>query len=339
MVPLEDGSGVIYAITAGGSEPSHSARSLDPLDARLLLASLGPRRLLKSMIERGLRAIRPDVRRSHGRTLILAYHNVVPDRWAGRADRSLHLSQSAFLRHLDLLQTTCHVLRLQDAVQTNRSPDALHLAITFDDAYRGAIRFALPELASRGLPSAIFVAPGLLGHRRFWWDDIAVPDEGLPHHVRQLAIQEFAGREDLVRLYLQRSRAGDDLPPVFGCADSDELLDCARCGIISIGAHSWSHPNLDMTAGDALTQELARPLAWLQELDVPTLPMIAYPYGIASPAVQRAARAAGYVAGFRVDGGWMPAGSVDRLWLPRFNVPAGLSENGLYLRLARLIRL
>jgi hypothetical protein len=61
--------------------------------------------------------------------------------------------------------------------------------------------------------------------------------------------------------------------------------------------------------------------------------MLAYPYGISSPEVERAAKAVGYMAAFRVHGGWMKR--ADTRWsLPRFNVPAGLSRAGFRLRLA-----
>ncbi len=37
------------------------------------------------------------------------------------------------------------------------------VAVTFDDAYRGAVTIAQDELTRHGFPSTLFVAPGLLG--------------------------------------------------------------------------------------------------------------------------------------------------------------------------------
>ena len=106
-------------------------------------------------------------------------------------------------------------------------------------------------------------------------------------------------------------------------------------GPVSLGSHTWSHPNLTRSSPDELADELGRPLAWLREhFAEASLPAISYPYGLESEAVRAAARDAGYSLGFRVDGGWIPEPAGDRFALPRLNVPAGLSANGLALRLA-----
>jgi hypothetical protein len=86
-----------------------------------------------------------------------------------------------------------------------------------------------------------------------------------------------------------------------------------------------------------LTEELARPLAWLREqFPEHSLPAISYPYGLRSPSVETAARDSGYTMGFLVAGGWLPAHGADPFALPRLNVPAGMSADGLALRLSGL---
>ena len=104
------------------------------------------------------------------------------------------------------------------------------------------------------------------------------------------------------------------------------------------GAHSWTHPNLARVGPTALHAELARPLAWLRLFGERALAWLAFPYGCTSPAVQVAARDAGYVAGLRVEGGWLPAGAAQPLGLPRINVPAGLTDAGFTLRTAGILR-
>jgi peptidoglycan/xylan/chitin deacetylase (PgdA/CDA1 family) len=290
------------------------------------------RQTTKRVFEKVLRLTAGHPRQMAGRSLILAYHNVVPDGEQGRGDRSLHLPFSAFRRQLDLLQTHCQVSPLRDLLTARPFPGGPRIAITFDDAYRGAVELALPELEQRGLPSTMFVAPGLLGSRSLWWDEMATGPEGLPDDLRLELLERLAGREDPIRA--GRAAAPGQLPGSYGCASEDQVRALGRLRQVTLGAHSWSHPNLARIDADDLATELTRPLDWLGSVSVPTLPVLAYPYGLCSPAVEEAAARAGYSAGLLVEGGWL-AGDRERPFaLPRFNVPAGLSEDGLWLRLA-----
>ena len=50
-----------------------------------------------------------------------------------------------------------------------------------------------------------------------------------------------------------------------------------------------------------------------------TLPLLAYPYGLALLEVEVAAEKAGYTAGLLVEGGWLTRGHDRPMALPRFN--------------------
>jgi peptidoglycan/xylan/chitin deacetylase (PgdA/CDA1 family) len=269
-----------------------------------------------------------------GRSLILAYHNVVPDELQGLGDRSLHLPLSSFLRQLDLILAHCQVRPLADILAGEPFADGPHIAITFDDAYRGAVELALPELDRRGLPSTLFVAPGLLGSQSFWWDEMAAGGAGLPKELRRRALENQAGRHEQIRGGMSRFHGTAPLPACYACADEGLVRALNRLRHVTLGAHSWSHPNLSRIDADELALELSRPLDWLRATASPTLPVLAYPYGLCSPAVETAARDAGYTAALLVEGGWF-APSTDGAWaIPRYNVPAGLTDDGLLLRLS-----
>jgi peptidoglycan/xylan/chitin deacetylase (PgdA/CDA1 family) len=116
-----------------------------------------------------------------------------------------------------------------------------------------------------------------------------------------------------------------------GCGSSRSRRAAGRPGI-TLASHTWSHPNLAALAAAELEDELQRPLAWLRERFTGVLPFISYPYGLSSPAVERAAADAGYEAALRIDGGWLRDGSVNRYAIPRLNVPSGISDAGFRLR-------
>src|SRR4051794_21760900 len=79
-------------------------------------------------------------RRMRGRLLVLAYHNIVPDDAPAAGDLANHLPVSAFAAQLDALRTTHDIVPLADALTpASRRASRPRAAITFDDAYRGAV--------------------------------------------------------------------------------------------------------------------------------------------------------------------------------------------------------
>jgi peptidoglycan/xylan/chitin deacetylase (PgdA/CDA1 family) len=276
-------------------------------------------------------------RRLRGRTLILAYHNVIDTRRPSTGDASLHIELSRFQDHLDVIERLCDVIPPTALEMARRSGLRPQLIITFDDAYRGAVRLALPELKRRNLPATVFVAPGFVPDRTFWWDDVARNLGGLSASNRLLALEQLRGRDAIARhRWAAATVAG--IPPDERCATIDELNDAVATGPVLLGSHTWSHPNLARATPEELTEELSRPLEWLREAFPRThIAWLSYPYGLETPQVRVAARGAGYACGLRVSGGWIPRHGVDPLALPRLNVPAGLSASGLALRLSGLL--
>jgi peptidoglycan/xylan/chitin deacetylase (PgdA/CDA1 family) len=273
-----------------------------------------------------------------GRALVLAYHNVAPDGAPPVGEHALHLPQRRFADQLDCLVDIADVVSLAGLFAAPGSPGRPRVVITFDDAYAGALTVGALELRQRGLPATIFVAPGLLGGRSFWWDDI-VPHgaTNVPSELREALIEQCAGRDDRVRAREMLPAGSARMPSWARSATSAELAEVVQRGSITLGAHTWGHSNLAALAESELDAELARPLGWLREtFPKCTLPWLSYPYGRHSGRVREAARAAGYAGAFRIEGGWLPVEAQPGFALPRLNVPAGLSAKGFVLRLAGL---
>ncbi len=273
--------------------------------------------------------------RYRSRALILAYHNVVPDDEPPEGDVSLHLARSAFAAQLDHLLRVCHVVPLSalldEAIET-----APRVAITFDDAYRGSLTLGLEELAARRLPATIFVAPGTLGDRALWWDELASPDgSGLPAEIRERALTELSGDASAIRAWADSSGFSfRELTPERRTATVEEIeAACSEPGI-TLGSHSWSHRNLTKLPRDELDRELGRSMDWLAQRSSAAIPWLSYPFGLSSEATEEAARAAGYDAAVRVNGGWIERPTPNPYRLPRLNIPSGLSLDGFALRLA-----
>jgi peptidoglycan/xylan/chitin deacetylase (PgdA/CDA1 family) len=274
--------------------------------------------------------------RLRGQTLILAYHNIVPDDVAPGGDRSLHLPRRAFAEQLDLVQEHCEVVAL-DAVRDTAPVDGRpRVALTFDDAYRGAVTCGVAELARRGLPATIFIAPAFVGGQSFWWDALSSDAcAGPPPELRERALSALGGDDRAVRAAAAADHlAVRDVAPAMCVASEDELRAAARYEGVTYGSHSWSHPNLASLSEDALANELRRPLAWLWARFERVSTWVSYPYGLSGPTTAGAAAAAGYSGALAISGGWIPRGGQLAFVLPRLNVPSGLSRAGLRLRLA-----
>lgn len=270
-----------------------------------------------------------------GRTLVLAYHNVVPDGHAPLGERSLHLPQRVFGAQLDALCASHDVVPLDALLDPprGRRPRAV---LTFDDAYRGALTAGLEELRSRSLPATVCVAPGLLGDQSTWWDTYADPATGaLDAAFRTQALGPCGGRLDDVRAAAARSgRLATPMPPWARTGAEDDLARAVAAGM-TVAAHSWSHANLAVVSGPALVREVQEPLDWLRaRFPAATVGWFAYPYGLSSPAVEAAVRTAGYRGALLVSGGYLPRALPPTERLPRLNVAAGLSRAGFVLRTA-----
>lgn len=297
-------------------------------------------RHVKRLAERALvvSGVVPFARSRHaGRVLVLAYHNIVPEGERVTGDGSLHLPQRRFAAQLDTIFRTHDVVPLRDALDARRASKRPAVAITFDDAYDGAMRAGVHELRRRGLPATVFVAPALLGATN-WWDMLADPaGSALEETTRQYALDVLQGNRDAILAWAERTgvrvNASADVPRL---ATLSLLKSAMRESGIDVQSHSWSHRNLAALDRTELQSELVRPRQWLAD-ECGRLPsLIAYPYGLHTPDVDRAASTAGYEAAFRVVGGWMapPTSGPRAFALPRFNVPANLSLDGFRIRLA-----
>lgn len=268
-------------------------------------------------------------------TLILAYHNVVPGDAAHVGDRSLHIRQRHFAQQLDSLRKTHTVVPLR-ALFGPSSSSRPRAVITFDDAYLGALTAGIEELRQRDLPATVFVAPAFLGGRSFWWD-VAAGAQGLAPTLRERALGEARGQDAAVRRLTGAHCAADSLPPCARCGTLDDLARALEYPALTLGSHTWSHPNLTRLDDGELADELTRPAEWLAQFGERVVPAVTYPYGLADARVQQAARSAGYRAGLLISGGWTAPPIDGRFDVPRLNIPAGVSRDGFVLRASGIL--
>lgn len=302
------------------------------------------RRLVKRRLETLLARSAPtgvSRRWRRGRALVLAYHNVVPAGMRPQGELSLHLTQRAFGDQLDFLASEFAVVPLREVSRPRPPGSRDAVAVTFDDAYQGAVTVGVDELARRGLPATIFVAPAFVGRRAFWWDMLASATGTLPRPLRAYLLDELRGDDAAIRSWAHRAghTLDETLPAYSRVATESELSAAVALPGIVLGAHSWSHCNLARVDDARLHEELDAPLRWLRaRFPGATIPWLAYPYGATGPLVQQSAARAGYEGALEITGGWHRPPSVPAHAIPRLNVSASLSQDGFVLRASGLLR-
>lgn len=272
----------------------------------------------------------------NGGAVVLAYHNIVPHGESPSGDSSLHLPQSIFGRQLDVLSQTHDVVGLSELLSTDadelHGSNGLRAAITFDDAYSGALTAGVEELARRDLPATFFVSPYLLGRRAFWWDLLASDETGsVDDAVRDHALEELSGRQSEIIRWAEKEGIlrKRSLPVHARSGTLSSVRSLADAGHISLASHGWQHLNLAAVNRNVLTEELTEPVEWFQELGLAFEPWLAFPYGRFSPEAVKEARSI-YARAFTVEGAMLESGQAslpDRWQVPRINIPAGIRLN------------
>ena len=272
--------------------------------------------------------------RVRGKRLILAYHGIIPDGEAAAGEPALFISQREFALHLDLLANEADVAPLD---QIDEPGDGRpRVAITFDDAYAGAVNEGMRELTKRGLPATIFVVPGQLNGHVFWWDALSHESGKLDAAARHHALHELAGADERVRAWAasEALSVSDALPAYARAATRAELAAALVFPGITVGSHTWSHRNLAALGETDVVAEVRDSREWLHaEFGDKAVDWLAYPYGLDSGDVHRAVAEASYTGALGIGGGWHRATDTSRFARPRFSIGSRLTAAGLRSRL------
>jgi len=166
-----------------------------------------------------------------------------------------------FKRQMDAVQRSASVL---PAFYRGSLPlGKKHVAITFDDALDSIIENALPELACRGFHATVFVPVGWIGRRPRWQAD------------------------------------GDDLGPDDVVMSLDQLRQL-NPSLVSLGAHTISHPLLSKLDAKRLREEIEGSRNQLSEMSGRNIRSFSFPYGDYDASCLEACKAAGYETVFSI---------------------------------------
>jgi peptidoglycan/xylan/chitin deacetylase (PgdA/CDA1 family) len=283
---------------------------------------------------------------------VMAYHGVVTSPLL----RAMHITPERFRRHMEFLQQRYCIIPLMDMVDRWRRGASTngYVAITFDDAYAGVRKHAMPVLRDLNIPATIFVASdhAQLG-ATYWWDEAErervtpggsmwttrLASVGLPplggsdprsmESLRTRVLARYFGR------WPTGIRPSDD--EEWRSLRFDELRALASEAQIDFGVHTLSHPSLPSLAYDDQVAEIRENLLLLGDRLPSVRPIVAYPYGLYDRTTIRAAAEAGMICGVTMEGR-APSGSPSLFTVPRVGCGEVHDIRSVSRRLSRALR-
>ena len=247
------------------------------------------------------------------------------------------------------------IVTLDEALRRlDRPKEEPFVALTFDDGTRDTLHVALPILAKHDAPFTVFVTTGFADRSaRMWWLEVEeavsaldrveiVVGDGHIDMPSRTPAEKTAAFSALYRLL----RAANEPDLLTACAslcgqarlDPAAIVDeacltwrgvrrLAQHPLVTVGAHTLTHPRLAKLAADIARREIAESRAIIEaQIDAPVL-HLAYPVGDPSAAGPREfadARDLGFSSAVTTRPGMLFAGHADhRTALPRLSINGG----------------
>ncbi|WP_068008316.1 polysaccharide deacetylase family protein [Pseudovibrio axinellae] len=244
-----------------------------------------------------------------------------------------------------------------ERLQNEDKSDRKFAVLTFDDGYKDILEVAYPVLKALEVPFTIFVTSEYSNHRSEpWWaileqliaenERLTLADEGKVYAFNCGTLEQKeaafeAARKVLISDLSERTqrRVIRDAADKHGlhwqelCRELflsfEELNDLAEDPLVSLGAHTDTHPMLARLSSTAEIRQHI--LSGMEEMNArlgsqPTV--LAYPYGFAAAVDERCegvAEELGFKAAVTTQPGTLTTGSLKR----RFRLPR-VSLNGLH---------
>ncbi len=253
--------------------------------------------------------LEPLTRGFAGAISILVYHrvlNTLPPEGEWEPNLTLSVSESAFESQIKYLSENFSCVSLEDAVQKLKTGTLgpRCVVVTFDDGYHDNLATALPILEKYHVPATIFIATGFIDSPPTpWWYEHA-------YHLRNLDSLSINFQGVRYQWSLKTHKEKDEaftalnaLTKLLSPKEQEELLNAIRSSsgklytrrekmlswdeirmldkhpLITIGAHTHSHPVLTALSDEELKNELLSSKTRLEETLGHPVQYFAYPFG------------------------------------------------------------
>jgi len=283
-----------------------------------------------------------------------------------------HKNIAEFEKHLKLFTKYCTPVSLED-IASNRKLPPNPVVLTFDDGYQNNYAYAYPLLKKYRVPATIFVTSGFVDKTNFLWTDRL---EYIVDHTAQKNIEISWENEKLVfnmnafnektdtlltikkylknlpetkkQLFIDRIQEAfeveynwDTVPTLLQPLNWDEIREMRQSGLVSIGAHTVTHPILSKCTYEEQREELTRSQRRIADELGEECTLFAYPNGQMTDYNQDTIgllKELGFLCAVTTIFGYLDNNHRDDLQLNRFGVAGSLEELGtIATGLSRLV--
>jgi peptidoglycan/xylan/chitin deacetylase (PgdA/CDA1 family) len=301
---------------------------------------------------------------ARGNGVILTLHRVCPARSdAFQPNHILEITPEFFDAALTHIRAAGIDLVSMDeaAIRLGRAGGRFFVALTFDDGFRDTLDVALPILKRHGAPATVYCVPGFASRTApLWWVDLEETVRRSPRVIARIGDEDVslpaitpAEKAKAFEAVYWRLRALPE-PELRACVaalaaqaghDSAACVDRLCLGwnglqrlaadpLITIGAHTMSHPRLATLPPDEARAEMTQSREALEKALGVTVRHLAHPVGDATSAGEREfglAEDLGFVTAVTTRPGHLKPAHMGRMGaLPR------VSLNGLHQNLRAL---
>lgn len=236
---------------------------------------------------------------------ILMYH-MVSESPPGAKFRGLRVSPALFRTQIAFLaRTGWQFVTMSELMALSENPPSKVVALTFDDGYRDNLSQALPILKEFNAKATLYLVVDR--QDRDW----SVAKKA--HHNSGELAREPKLTDNQVRQILSS-------------------------GLIELGSHTLTHPNLPATGEDKRWQEISRSKQALEETFGVTVTSFAYPFGLYESSDVERVKQAGYTNAVTVEEGVESQCQQRPFEIRRVKVSGKEGMFGFRMRLRRGIR-
>lgn len=298
-----------------------------------------------------------------GNALVLLYHRVVPDEEIGtefNPNSYSSVSCTNFKNHIAELSSNYKVVSINELYQhvVQESEDFV-VSITFDDGYKDNLINALPILEKYGVPATFYITTRFPeGDTWMWWyelwdyllgmDSVSTEFQGKTYKwttsLSNEKFQCFKDLSNLIKLFqyndqksfsaaITKTATRKQYPQL--CLNWDEIKKLDTHPLVTIGAHTHTHPALAMIPEEDAMAEMKLSKVLLEKKLGHLVESFAYPFGTKNDAGQREfnyAKICGFGTGLTTQP--EPFASQGPHSIPRLGVPYFINVLGLRSKLS-----
>lgn len=189
--------------------------------------------------------------------------------------------------------------------------DSDAVAITFDDGYLDNLEYALPVLEELEVPATVFISTGTMGQdRELWWDELELlllegrefPSQfdlcddhfGYQWDTSTLEYRKncYAGLHHLMKNYISFEKRENWLWQLwrwrglkrtprenYRTLSRTDCKELAKSKMVSIGAHTISHPSLGSLSRESQEFEIKTSIEKISQIVNRKITLFSYPFG------------------------------------------------------------